>query len=298
MLSEDFISNNIESALGAWNSSAWARTVPEHIFLDYVLPYSRCAAEPYLSCSPLLNVFPLKSHSAEASMLPYLQGIVNACSMDEDRDGCRHSFQPLVTPLVSNASSISEAALMVNHHLWSMWGIYFKPNQTPDILSPTQVRPDTTSPEHNNSLPFEKSDSSPPLQVAEAGYASCTGLSIFLVCALRSVGIPARVVGKAAFHSPHVPFQKSKDMLCHDGHCLQSLWPASEQNKPAAGTPAWKAGRPGVIGGNHDWVEVWFDGVWSFTGAFRSCIRKVSGPSGHEPACSLSQEFDFRSSYS
>ncbi len=32
-------------------------------------------------------------------------------------------------------------------------------------------------------------------QVAKAGYASCTGLSIFLVCALRSVGIPARVTG-------------------------------------------------------------------------------------------------------
>lgn len=32
-------------------------------------------------------------------------------------------------------------------------------------------------------------------QVIAAGYASCTGLSIFLVDALRSVGIPARVAG-------------------------------------------------------------------------------------------------------
>ena len=60
--------------------------------------------------------------------------------MDEERDGCRHFFQPLVEPLVANASSISEAALSVNRLLWSkLGGIYFKPNQTPDIMSPTQA---------------------------------------------------------------------------------------------------------------------------------------------------------------
>lgn len=39
------------------------------------------------------------------------------------------------------------------------------------------------------------------MQVVAAGYASCTGLSIFLVCALRSVGIPARVVGSLSTDS-------------------------------------------------------------------------------------------------
>ena len=33
-----------------------------------------------------------------------------------------------------------------------------------------------------------------------------------------------------------------------------------------AGTAAWKTGRAGVVGGNHDWVEVYDQGVWSFTG--------------------------------
>jgi len=31
----------------------------------------------------------------------------------------------------------------------------------------------------------------------------------------------------------------------------------------AAGTPRWNTPE----GGNHVWVEVWDDGVWSFTGA-------------------------------
>lgn len=36
----------------------------------------------------------------------------------------------------------------------------------------------------------------PHMQVIEAGHASCTGLSIFLVNALRAVGIPARMTGE------------------------------------------------------------------------------------------------------
>ena len=62
--------------------------------------------------------------------------------MDEDRDGCRHSFRPLVEPMIADASSIGSAALAVNKHLWSIkgyWDIHFKPGQTPEYMSPTQV---------------------------------------------------------------------------------------------------------------------------------------------------------------
>ena len=34
-----------------------------------------------------------------------------------------------------------------------------------------------------------------------------------------------------------------------------------------AGTAAWKTGAEGVKGGNHDWVEVYDRGRWSFTGS-------------------------------
>ena len=42
-------------------------------------------------------------------------------------------------PLVQNATSLSEAALILNKEIWSIWGIAFKSNQTPDIMSPFQV---------------------------------------------------------------------------------------------------------------------------------------------------------------
>lgn len=40
-LSEDFISNNIRQALGTRDHMHWAKDIPNDVFLDYVLPYSR-----------------------------------------------------------------------------------------------------------------------------------------------------------------------------------------------------------------------------------------------------------------
>ena len=40
---------------------------------------------------------------------------------------------------------------------------------------------------------------SAPVQTWAAGHASCTGLSIFLISALRSVGIPVRLAGTPAW---------------------------------------------------------------------------------------------------
>ena len=40
-LSEDFIYNNIRQALQTRERREWAKEIPEDIFLDYVLPYSR-----------------------------------------------------------------------------------------------------------------------------------------------------------------------------------------------------------------------------------------------------------------
>ena len=43
-------------------------------------------------------------------------------------------------PLVQDAGSLSEAALVLNRDIWSIWGIVFQANQTPDIMSPFQVK--------------------------------------------------------------------------------------------------------------------------------------------------------------
>lgn len=113
-------------------------------------------------------------------------------------------------------------------------------------------------------------------QVLAAGYASCTGLSIFLVAACRAVGIPARVAGALAWVVRHtcagrvlrwgqcgvhwLSLRALGCWLCGDAWCLLL--------RPAAGTPSWVEDRrdAGDRFNNHCWTEVWTDDAWSFTG--------------------------------
>jgi len=80
-----------------------------------------------------------------------------------------------------NASTLEAVALAVNKHVWTALGklsgkaqIVFKGEQTPLIYD--------------------------PLSTILFGYASCTGVSITYVDALRTLGVPARVVGTPAWH--------------------------------------------------------------------------------------------------
>ena len=61
-------------------------------------------------------------------------------SVDEPRDDWRGLFFSRFLPLVQDAGSLSEAALVLNRDIWSIWGIVFQANQTPDIMSPFQVK--------------------------------------------------------------------------------------------------------------------------------------------------------------
>mmetsp|Transcript_10799 Transcript_10799/g.15012 ORF Transcript_10799/g.15012 Transcript_10799/m.15012 type:complete len:286 (-) Transcript_10799:300-1157(-) len=74
-----------------------------------------------------------------------------------------------------------------------------------------------------------------PFESQNLHYASCTGLSIILVCACRSVGIPARLVMTPAWVTSSDP-----------GDCKSGLSGADE---------------------NHSWVEVNIDGRWHYIGA-------------------------------
>lgn len=85
--------------------------------------------------------------------------------------GMRSKLRELVEPIVARAkpANVADAAEAVFQHLGPSLRLKFMANMTPQIMSPKQV--------------------------LDAGGASCTGLSIFFVDALRAVGIPARVAG-------------------------------------------------------------------------------------------------------
>eukprot|EP01062_Namystynia_karyoxenos_P035143 TRINITY_DN25774_c0_g1_i1.p2 TRINITY_DN25774_c0_g1~~TRINITY_DN25774_c0_g1_i1.p2 ORF type:complete len:316 (+),score=60.95 TRINITY_DN25774_c0_g1_i1:88-1035(+) len=108
-------------------------------------------------------------------------GVLPYASVNEARSNWRALLWTLVPGLVANATSLEEAALSINRGLWTLLGqkmghdaIKFKSEQTPLVYDPMST------------LAF--------------GYASCTGISLLYVDALRTVGIPARLAGTPAWH--------------------------------------------------------------------------------------------------
>jgi len=121
--------------------------------------------------------------------------VLNYASLNEGRTSVRKLLRKrLVEPLFMNNNSdnnenrtIAETVRLINTHMWTLLAsssssndnnasssIVFVAGQTPAIFDPTSV------------LAF--------------GYASCTGLAILMVEALRAAGVPARVAGTAAWN--------------------------------------------------------------------------------------------------
>jgi hypothetical protein len=104
----------------------------------------------------------------------FLNEVLPYAVVDEPREDWRPKFYEIFAPKVRDAKDIREAIDAVNRDL----------NKTVGVEYNTLRR--RTNQNASESM--------------EQGMASCTGLSIILVDALRSVGIPARFAGTAAWH--------------------------------------------------------------------------------------------------
>jgi hypothetical protein len=126
---------NVQLAYAARERFAWAREVPDSIFLNDVLPY--------------------------------------AC-LNETREEWRAGFYRRFAPRVEGCATLAEAIKAVNGCIRDELKVDYNTRRR---------RPDQS-----------------PSESIEQGMASCSGLSILLVDAFRSVGIPARVAGTASWH--------------------------------------------------------------------------------------------------
>ncbi len=99
----------------------------------------------------------------------FLDAVLPYACVNERRDAWRARLRARCLPLVEGAESPAEAAALLNNAIWRELGVKYS----------TQRR---------------KPDQS-PLETMESGLASCTGLSVLLIDACRSVGVPARFVG-------------------------------------------------------------------------------------------------------
>lgn len=104
----------------------------------------------------------------------FLNDVLPYVSLNETRDDWREDFYRRFSPYVENAQTLKEAILAVNKNIRDEVKVDYNTRRKKPDQSPTESM--------------------------EIGMASCSGLSILLADALRSVGIPARVAGTAKWH--------------------------------------------------------------------------------------------------
>lgn len=104
----------------------------------------------------------------------YLCDVLPYAVVDEVRDSWRRELYELFAPEVEGCATMGEAIGVVNSRIAHLTGVEY------------------------NTL-REKTNQSPRESMRQ-GMASCTGLAILLVDALRAVGIPARFAGTASWH--------------------------------------------------------------------------------------------------
>lgn len=99
----------------------------------------------------------------------YLNDVLPYACVDETRESWRAEMRSRCLPIVADCTTPGEAALKLNRQLFPLVNVRY-----------------STSREKANQSPSES---------MEQSVASCTGLSILLVDACRSVGVPARLAG-------------------------------------------------------------------------------------------------------
>jgi len=108
----------------------------------------------------------------------FLNDILPYASFNERRDNWREDFHRRFIEAAKGAKTIDQAVMALNKTVFGDLQVSYSATKRP--------KPDQS-----------------PYESAQAHYASCTGLSILLADALRSVGIPARIAGIAAWHDNH-----------------------------------------------------------------------------------------------
>ncbi|HRQ29382.1 MAG TPA: transglutaminase-like domain-containing protein [Saprospiraceae bacterium] len=99
----------------------------------------------------------------------FLNEVLPYASLNETRENWRANFLETFGPLVKRCDNIYAAIDSINRNILKITGVEYNTQR-------------------------EKADQS-PLESMKSGMASCTGLSILLTAAFRSVGIPSRIAG-------------------------------------------------------------------------------------------------------
>lgn len=101
----------------------------------------------------------------------FFNDVLPYASLDETREDWRSFFYPKCRELVKDAKTTTEAAQAINKGIFNLIEVHYNTGR--------------------------KAPNQSPAESIKLGMATCTGLSIILVDACRSVGVPARIAGTA-----------------------------------------------------------------------------------------------------
>jgi len=222
-------------------------------FLSAHRPPEDAAIDPEIVLDAIRLAIEARARYPWAREVPddlFLNDVTPYAVVNEPRARARARVHQLVEPLIAEATTAEQAAQIINRELFALTGVRY---------STQRRRP------HQNTL-----------ETLELGLASCTGLSIMLIDACRSVGIPARLVGIASWpgrggnHSwveihdgtrwrfvgaaEHDPAGLDRGWFTGaaaqaiEGHTLHAIWATSWQRTGASFPLAWSAGESDVPG--------------------------------------------------
>ena len=118
------------------------------------------------------NAYGVMNDVAWASRTPkdvFLNNVLPYSVVNERRESWRVDFRTRFLPMIKDCTTPSHAAARLNQKVFGTFGVYYSPERLKADQSPYE------------SIEYKK--------------ASCTGLSILLIAACRSVGVPARFAG-------------------------------------------------------------------------------------------------------
>ncbi len=109
----------------------------------------------------------------------FLNYVLPYANLNERRDDWRKDFYHRFMGIAKQCRTPGETAVRLNKEMFLPLKVEYHPVKRP--------KPDQS-----------------PYESIQAGYASCTGLSILLVDACRAIGVPARVVGTPRWENSHI----------------------------------------------------------------------------------------------
>ena len=188
--------------------------------------------------------------AADVSDELFLNDVLPYATLDEPRVITRERVHDLAAGLVDGATTAEEAAQALNRELFKLTGVRY---------STQRLRANQNSAE-----------------TLDTGLASCTGLSILLVDACRSVGIPARVAGIANWTDRN---GNHTWVEIHDGERWRFTG-AAEYDKNGLDR-GWFTGPASMAIEGHELHAIWASS-WSATGnrfplAWNMADRSVPG---------------------